>query len=73
MGEEISNGSVEPNNGGIKTIMDLFEKVDQKICSLHECSGEDFNAFNDRLKDYNNKVREITQNANKILEIIDGD
>jgi len=61
------------NELSVESIMSAFEQVDAKIYSLHECSGDDFSAFNARLKDYNDRVKSISNNANQILEIIDGE
>lgn len=57
----------------VKTIISAFSEVDNRICSLHQCSNEDFISFNKRLKNYHLKVKEISENADTILTIIDSE
>jgi hypothetical protein len=57
----------------VQQMLSVFEQIDTKICSLHECSSDDFAIFSARLKDFNTQVKEISSNANTILNIIDSD
>jgi hypothetical protein len=70
MKESFQNNSSELS---IQSMLSIFEQIDAKIYSLHECSSDDFSIFSIRLKDFNTQVKDISGNANKILEIIDGD
>lgn len=50
-------------------MLSVFEQIEAKITSLHACSSDDFAIFSARLKEFNTQVKDISGNANTILNI----
>lgn len=71
MNSDIQNTPTPSNT--VKLMLDVFDQIDAKINSLHACSSDDFAIFSARLKEFNTQVKDISGNANTILNIIDSD
>jgi len=67
-----SSDSANPQNLTIKEIILFFSDIDVKISALNECSSNDFATLNGYLKKYYTQTGTITENTNKIFEIVSG-
>jgi len=55
----------------VKEIITIFSGIDDKICSLQQCSTNDFSIFNQQLKGYYKEVKTIIESSAKIKNIIE--
>lgn len=55
----------------IEQIINVFNTIDNRVQSLHECSGEDFLTLNKHLKDFHKETKDLKEHLKKIKIILD--